>query len=137
MNLDPVERRLGRPVTDDEAAAFAAVKPVLNLLCGRDYGIGWMRDDTSAHNANWYGYAILTGARITTCFALTPELAADTLAELLLARIRCPRCGHRTCSVTPEPGHCLWRRTGPVWHGECTSAFLTQASTPTRKDSPS
>lgn len=131
MNLDPVEKRLERAVTDDEAAAFAAIKLLLDLVGGRDYGIGWMRDGTCSEQANWYGYAILPGARITTYYTATPELAADTLAELLLARLNCPACGHRITS-RPEPGHCLWQRIGPRWNGTCT--ITARASAPTRKD---
>lgn len=136
MNLDPIERRLGRQVTDDEAAAFAAVKPVLGMLVGgRDYGIGWIREDTDERNANWYGFAVLTGARITTCYAVTPEIAADTLAELLLNRVGCPHCGRRISPENPEPGHCLWQRVGPRWRGSCITS--PQPSTRTRKDSAS
>lgn len=131
-NLDTVEARLGRAVTDDEAAAFFAIKPVLDLLNGRDYGIGWMREETSEGHANWYGYAVLTGARITTCYCTTPELAADTLAELLLARLRCPHCGHRI-TTHAEPGWCLWQRVGPRWTGSCT--ITEHAALPIRKDS--
>jgi len=134
MNLDPVETRLGRPVTDEEAAALCAVKPLLEMAGGRGYGIGWMRENTSSENANWYGFAILTGERITTCYCTTPELAADTIASLLLARLSCPLCGRRIAPEFPEPRRCLWQRLGLRWASSCTD--ITRA-TPARKDSAS
>lgn len=83
------------------------------------FEIGYLHDDVPIDEAGWYATAFYRGTRLTAEDHASPSLAAQALAERLLADAGC-RCGERVVLTDGRPG-CRWRLMGQRWEPGCTA----------------